>query len=257
MSTPSSILRSAEPYEPDVILMPWGVPMSKAAARLVPLVVFVLTLAACSGGNPTEPVTVAGTAADAPPSTENTTALEQPQDPGADKPDISLASLPIGDPEGFSRDGDGEQCIHVTWIQSSDAIPEGLGVQVTGARFVPPVYRSGSRSCERPTCEGHVFRGSDLTCDLSIRPVRESETELLDNPPVIMSLQGQVLCTDLTSDSCKSFAGEVRDQAQTLSLKLPAAPLDTPEPAVGTGTDTTPKTRTSNPPGEPGSTPGG
>jgi len=230
--------------------------MSKAAVRLGLLVVFVLILAACSGGDRNEPVTVAGTAVEAPPSTENTTALEQPQAPGADKPGVSLASLPIGDPDGFSRDGDGAQCIHVTWIQSPGAIAEGLGVQVTGASFVPPVYRSGSFSCERPTCEGHVFRGADLTCDLSIRPVRESETELLDDPPVIMSLQGQVLCTDFTSDSCKNFAGEVRDQAQTLSLKLPAAPLDTPDSTVGTGTDATPKT-TSNQSGEPGSTPGG
>jgi hypothetical protein len=231
--------------------------MSKAAARLGLLVVFVLTLAACSGGDRNEPVTVAGTAAEAPPSTENTTALEQPQAPGADKPGISVASLPIGDPDGFALDGDGAQCIHVTWIQSSDAIPEGLGVQVTGASFVPAVYRSASFSCERPTCEGHVFRGSDLTCDLSIRPVRESETELLDNPPVAMSLQGQVLCTDFAADSCKNFAGEVRDQAQTLSLKLPAAPLNTPDSTVGTGTDNTPRTPTSNPPGEPGSSPGG
>ncbi|HYO20711.1 MAG TPA: hypothetical protein VES02_18810, partial [Dermatophilaceae bacterium] len=89
------------------------------------------------------------------------------------------------------------------------------------------------------------------------RPVRESETELLDDPPVTMSLQGQLLCTDFAADSCKAFAGEVRGQAQTLSLKLPAAPLDTPGPSVGTGTDTTPRTPASNPPGEPGSSPGG
>lgn len=231
--------------------------MSKAAARLGLLVVFVLTLAACSGGDRGEPVTVAGTAAEAPPSTENTTALEEPQAPGADKPGISLASLPIGDPDGFSLEDDGAQCIHVTWVQSSDAIPEGLGVQVTGASFVPAVYRSGSSPCERPSCEGHVFAGSDLTCDLSIRPVRESETELLDDPPVTMSLQGQVLCKDFAADSCKDFAGEVRDQAQTLSLKLPAAPLDTPDSTLGTGTDTPTRTSTSNPPGEPGTSPGG
>jgi len=233
--------------------------MSKAAARLGLLVVFSLTLSACSGGDSSEPVTVAGTAAEAPPSTENTTALEQPQAPAADKPGISVASLPIGEPDGFARDGDGTQCIHVTWIQSSDSIPEGLGVQVTGASFVPAVYQSGSFTCERPTCEGHVFGGSDLTCDLAIRPLRESETELLDSPPVIMSLQGQVLCADFTSDSCKNFAGEVRDQAQTLSLKLPAAPLKAPDSTVptGPGTDNTPKAPTSNPPGEPGSNPGG
>lgn len=145
----------------------------------------------------------------------------------------------------------------MTWVQSSDAIPEGLGVQVTGASFMPPVYRSGSLPCERPACEGHVFRGSDLTCDLSIRPVRESETELLDNPPVTMSLQGQVLCTDVAADACEDFAGQVRDQAQTLSLKLPAAPVDKPDPTAGTGADTSPRMSTSNPPGEPGTSPGG
>lgn len=118
------------------------------------------------------PVAVAGTATEDAPSMENATASEQPQAPAADKPGFSVASLPIGDRDGFSRDGDDAQCIHVTWVQSSDAIPEGLGVQVTGARFVPAAYRSGSLSCERPTCAGHVFRGSDLTCDLSIKPLR-------------------------------------------------------------------------------------
>lgn len=98
--------------------------------------------------------------------------MEQPQASAADKPGFSVASLPIGDLDGFSRDGDDAQCIHVTRVQSSDAIPEELGVQVTGARFVPAVYRSGSLSCERQTSAGHVFRGSDLTCDLSIKPLR-------------------------------------------------------------------------------------
>ena len=41
---------------------------------------------------------------------------------------------------------------------------------------------------------------------------------------MILSLQGQVQGTDFTSDSRKNFAGEVRDQAQTLSLELPSAP---------------------------------
>ncbi len=231
--------------------------MSKAASRLGLLVVFVLTLAACSGGDRGEPVTVAGTAADAPPSTENTTAVEAPQAPGADRPGISVASLPIGSPDGSSLEGDGAQCVHVTWIQSSDAIPEGLGVQVTGARFVPAVYRSRSFPCGRPTCVGYVFRGSDLTCDLSIRPVRQTETALSDSPPVTLALQGQVLCSDFASDSCKNFAGQVRDQAQTLRLQRPAPPLKTPDSTQDTSTDTPPGTPDPSSPGAPGPSPGG
>ena len=235
--------------------------MSKAASRLGLLVVFVLTLAACSGGDRAEPVTVAGTAAGAPPSTENTTAVEEPQAPGADKPGISVASLPIGSPDGFSLDGDGAQCVHVTWIQSSDAIPAGLGVQVTGASFIPAVYRSDSFPCERPTCAGYVFGGSDLTCDLSIRPARENETTLSDSPPVTLALQGQVLCSNFASDSCKNFAGEVRDQAQTLTLQRPAAPQNTPgstaDISTDNSTDTPPGTPDSSSPGKPGSSPGG
>jgi hypothetical protein len=223
--------------------------MSKSAACLGLPVMFVLALAGCSGGDRNEPVSVAGTAADATPSTENTTAVEQPQAPGNDKPGISLASLPVGDPDGFSLDGTGAQCIHVTWIQSSDAIPEGLGVLVTGAGFVPEVYRTSSSSCKRPTCVGHVFHGSDLTCDLSIRPIRDTETTLLNSPPVTMSLQGQALCADFAADSCKDFAREVRDQAQTLALKLPAAPLNTPASTIGTTTDLSPRTSTSSPGG--------
>jgi hypothetical protein len=148
----------------------------------------------------------------------------------------------------------------VDWIQSG-AIPPGLGVQVTGATFVPEVYRLARFSCERPTCAGHVFRGTDLTCDLAVRPARASETSLLNDPKVVTSLTGQVVCADLASEACRTFIGEVRTRAQKLLLKLPAAPVETPDAGIGTGSDTgsdtPPNTPSPNSQRAPGSNPGG
>jgi len=213
--------------------------MSTVVVRLTLPALIFLALSACSGPDPGQQVgvAVAGTAVNAPPSTEGTTAVERPRPLRQGNPAISVASLPVGDPEGFALADDGSQCVHVSWIQS-DSIPQGVGVLVTGATFVPDVYRPGSFSCERPTCAGHVFHGTDLTCDLAIRPWGKSETSLLNDPPVSMSLTGQVLCADFASDLCRTFTREVRSWTQKLSLKLPAAPLETPDTGIGAGGST-------------------
>jgi hypothetical protein len=238
--------------------------MFKVAARLGLPVVIVLALVACSGSDRGEPVDVAGTAAEAPPSTKSTTSVEQPRAPREDNPGISVASLPIGAPDGFSLKSDGAQCVHVDWALS-DTIPTGLGVLVTGATFVPKVYRLARVSCERPTCVGHLFHGTDLTCDLAIRPARADERSLLNDPKVTTSLKGQVVCADFASAACRTFTAEVRTRAQNLLLKLPAAPVGTPGNPTGTdtGSDTPPNrpvlSSTPNPSSQasPGSNPGG
>jgi hypothetical protein len=201
--------------------------MSQAAVRSrLPVVVFVVVnaLAACSGADQTQPVSVAGTVASAAPSTENTTAVEKPQAPRGGNPGIAVASLPVGGQSAGSPGTGGAQCLSVNWVLTTNPIPPGLAVKVTDFAFDPGVYRVTDDPCPGSPCSGFTFQGSERACDLPVRPVVATATALSETEQVTVSMGGHVLCTDYSGAACRTFVESVRGLPSTLALWLPVTP---------------------------------
>ncbi|HYO19811.1 MAG TPA: hypothetical protein VES02_14230 [Dermatophilaceae bacterium] len=205
--------------------------MSKPAARWCLPVVLLLALAACSGSGQTRSVSVAGTAADAQPSTENTTALEKPQAPREGNPGIPVATLPVGGASEGLLGSDGAQCLPVSWSRID--IPAGYAAAVGDVTFEPEVFLTASRGCPNPPCHGYVFRSSSGACDVPVRPKDPSETALGDSA-VAVSVTGLVLCPDESSDACAEFRTAVLSAPPSLSIQQPAKPA-LPETGAGSG----------------------
>jgi len=209
--------------------------MSKAALRFfLPMALF-LVLTACSrsdsvqleSGSSSGQATEDGSS----PQTENTAAPEQPLPSKDGNPGIEVASLPIGGQSEGSQGTDGAQCLKVNWILSTteNAIPEGLAVKITGAAFEPDAYRAVDGGCQGPPCIGHAFRAAELACDLPIRPTEADATGLSQTEEVSVSLQGRIVCTDWSADTCRTFVEAVRASPQTLSVPLPVVvPTENP-----------------------------
>jgi hypothetical protein len=210
--------------------------MSKIAVRFWLCVVFLLALTACSGSNAVQSGSTSALATGAP-STENTTAVEQPLPARGGNPGISVASLPIGGQSEGATGTDGAQCVRVNWILSAsgDTIPSGLAVEITSVAFEPDAYRVADNPCQEPPCIGHIFRASELVCDLPIRPTDASATGLSETEQVSVSAQGRVLCTDYGDVACKTFVSAVRGSPQTLTVPLPISPQATQDSAGGSG----------------------
>jgi len=201
--------------------------MSKAAVRTCLPVVFLLALAACSGAEPTDSVSVAGTAANAPPSTENTTAVEEPQAPRKGDPALQLASLPIGGAGPNSTGPDGNRCVTVNWSPTDDAasLTEGYGVAVVTVNIDPEAYLQTDGACPGPPCIGHTFRSSDPACDVSLRPTDASQTDL-GAKEIPLSMKGEVLCPDPGSKPCQDFRDAVDNDPRRVTVRVPEAPAD-------------------------------
>lgn len=201
--------------------------------------VFLLALAACSGAEPTESVSVAGTAADAPPSTENPTAVEEPQAPREGDPSLELASLPIGGAGPNSTGPDDNRCVNVNWSATDDAasLTQGYGVAVATVSIDPEAYVQTDGACPGPPCVGYTFRSSDLACDVSLRPADASKTDLGDDE-VDLSMEGKVLCPDPGSKPCQDFRDAVDKDSQTVTVKVPVAPEAPAESNTGSGETT-------------------
>jgi len=219
-----------------------GVLMSKAVVRFWLSVAFLLALTACSGSNAVQSGSAPALATGAP-STENTTALEQPLPVRGGNPGISVASLPIGGQSEGATGTDDVQCVRVNWILSTsgDTIPSGLAVEITSVAFEPDAYRVTDNPCQGPPCIGHVFRASELACDLPIRPTDASATGLSDTEQVSVSAQGRVLCIDYGGVPCKTFVSAVRGDPQTLTVPLPTSPQAPQDSVTGSGATSPPQ----------------
>ena len=217
-----------------------GVLMSKAAVRTCLPVLFLLALAACSGAQPTDSVSVAGTAAEAPPSTENTTAVEEPQAPKEGDPAIQVASLPIGGTGPDSTGPDGNRCVTANWAPTDDAasLTQGYGVTVTTVILDPDAYLQTDGACPGPPCIGHTFRTSDLACDVSLRPTEAGKTDL-GAQEIALSMKGEVLCPAPGSQPCQDFRDAVENDPRRVTVRVPVAPQAPADSNTGSG-DTTP-----------------
>lgn len=226
--------------------------MSKAAVRWCLPVVLLLALAACSGSGQTHSVSVAGTAADAQPSTENTAALEKPQQPRGGNPGIEVATLPVGGapPAPESPEPGTAQCLTVGWSPSSGpkALTPGVSVEVLDVTIEG--YDTGT-GCPGAPCADHVFSVSDSSCDVSLTPTDESKTER-GAPEVPVKVSGQVLCTDPGGASCRAFEDALKGGASDLSVPAPIAPGTSPDQAppqttTGSGASNAPETSGTSP----------
>lgn len=199
--------------------------MSKVAVRTCLPMVLLLGLAACSGAEPTDSVSVAGTAANAPPSTENPTAVEEPQAPREGDPALELASLPIGGAGPNSTGPDGNRCVSVNWSPTDDAasLTQGYGVEVATVNIDPEAYLQTDGACPGPPCVGYTFRSSDLACDVSLRPADASKTDLGDDQ-IELSMTGEVLCPEPGSKPCQDFRDAVDNDPRRVTVKVPVAP---------------------------------
>jgi hypothetical protein len=230
--------------------------MSKAAFRACLPVLLLLALAACSGADQSRSVSVAGTAANAEPSTENTTAVEKPQAPRQGNPGVQLASLPVGGTGPDSQGPDGVRCVTVNWSPSSDAsaLKEGYAVVVATVE-VPAEYSQAEGGCAGPPCVGHIFRPSSLACEVSIRPSDASKTEL-GTKSKDLSMTGQVLCPDQGSALCKDFTARVDSDPRRVTVTLPVAP-GSPSAPPDSNTGSTSGSATNAPPQATSAPPGG
>jgi len=227
--------------------------MSKAAVRWCLPVVLLLALAACSGSDQTQSVSVAGTAADVQPSTENTTALEKPQQPKGGNPGIEVATLPVGGapPTPESPEPGTAQCLTVGWSPSSGPKALTAGVSVKVLDVIIEGYDTGTE-CPGSPCVDYVFSVSENSCDVSLTPTDESKTER-GAPEVPVKVSGRVLCTDPGGASCQAFEDALDGGTSDLSVPAPIAPGTPPDQAPP---ETTTSSGANNAPGTSGTSSG-
>ena len=175
--------------------------MSKAAVHLFLLVMLLLPLASCSRSSPIESVGSDSTLATRAPSTENTTAVEQPLPAGGGNPAIKAAPLPVGGNE------DGGPCLGVSW--SGDSIPDGVGAVIKSVDFEPDTYqRADSQCAQTPACIDHVLRASDTRCFVGIEPTNSAATGRDPVDPVSVTVQGYVVLSAWLDEEDRVIDGE-------------------------------------------------
>jgi hypothetical protein len=223
--------------------------MSKAAVRFALSVAFLLAMTACSQAETSQSGSSSTLDSGASPSTENTTAVEEPL-PEAEggKPAIPVASLPIGVNEG-PPGADGVQCVRVNWL--ADPIPGGIAAQVTSLEVTSDIYQRADGGCSGPQCDGFVYRGSGGACELPVTVAQSASSDQGTEADVTVSVTaGQVLCSDPGSSACTTFAGAVSGSPATLTLTVPdsPAPSDT-ESGSGSGESAPPEATSTSPGG--------
>ncbi|HEY5248524.1 MAG TPA: hypothetical protein VIJ15_08770 [Dermatophilaceae bacterium] len=100
--------------------------------------------------------------------------------------------------------------------------------------FTPKAYQAVDQGCPAPLCIGHVIVASETTCWQGVSPTDASQKGRSKTETVMVSVTGEVLCTDLGSDPCKAFAETVGGQPPSMTVPLPTAP---PNPGTGTATE--------------------